>query len=51
MNFHAQSQISRSKNGWDMAVGTKEDTKFTYLPTYIYLTSEANNSQLQFIIF
>ena len=26
MNFHAKSQISRSKNGWDMAVGTKEDT-------------------------
>ena len=45
MNFHAKSQVSRYTNGWDMAVGTQEDTTFIYLSTNICLTSKANNSQ------
>ena len=38
MNFHAQSQVCRSKNDWVMEVGTKEDTIVLLYLSYIYLS-------------
>ena len=37
MNFHAKSQVSSSKNGRVMAVGTKEDIYQVYLNLSILL--------------
>jgi len=44
MYNHAKSQVSSSKNGWVMAVSTKEDTSYQHLYYYTIIMKIQSNS-------